>query len=200
MANPYGGFVPRGKTLLGSGAALTDRPDAEGITATFDDVDYDNPPKMRSLNKNTCILVRNASGISLLPGRMVRWKAAQRGKQVDGYTAATAAEAAGIVDEWLPTAGAADKDIFWILTDGVSRVLSDLVGDTDTNFSENDLLVAITAATSQATSAGRMKQADFTGATSLLADQIINAIGRAMSANTTSQTNRQVLMKVKKLF
>lgn len=154
--------------------------------------------KLRSARMVTCILVRNVSGIALLPGRLVRWQAAQRGKRVDGYTTTTAAEAAGVVDEWLPTAGVPNGDLFWLTVDGPTLVRTDLTGDTDTNFSEGDILVAITAVTSQATTAGRVRQADFTGAATgaTLADQITNRIGRAMSANTTGQTNRNVLADI----
>lgn len=173
----------------------------EGSIRVFRDFDPTDRLKLRSARDITCILVRNVSGIALLPGRIVRWKAAFRGKRVDGYTTTTAAEAAGVVDEWLPTAGVPDGDLFWLVVDGPSLVRSDLTGDAGTAFSEGAILIAVTAATSQATSAGRMTEADFTTAATgaTLGDQIVNRIGRAMSANTTSQTNRQVLVDVRLL-
>ena len=143
------------------------------------------------------MLVRNVSGIALLPGRICSWKALKRYKEVDGYTTTTAAEAAGVVDEFLPTAGAASNAIFWLAGHGPHLVRSDLTGGTDTNFSENARLVAITAVTSQSTTSGRMREDDTTGATTPLSDMIENLLGYAMSSNTTSQTNRLVLVDLK---
>jgi len=173
----------------------------EGSIRRFKDYDYvadTTMLKLRSAAMNTCVLVRNVSGINLLPGRAARWQAAMRGRRVDGYTTTLAAEAAGIVDEWLPPAGVPNGDLFWLLIDGNTLLRTDLAGDTGTDFSEGDILIAATAATSQATTAGRLRQADFDTAITglLLGNQIANRIGRAMSANTTAQTNRQLLAQV----
>lgn len=171
----------------------------EGSVRSFRDYDYvadTSMLKLRSARMNTCILVRNVSGIALLPGRVARWQAAQRGKRVDGYVTSLAAEAAGVVDEWLPTAGVPNGDLFWLLVDGCSLIRTDLAGDTGTDFAEGDILVAATAATSQSTTAGRVKQADFAVTEAVLANNITNRIGRAMSANTTAQTNRLLLADV----
>ena len=171
-----------------------------GIPCTFRDIDSSSTAKIkpkRSGAVTTGMLVRNVSGIALLPGRIVAWKTGKRYKEVDGYTTATAAEAAGVVDEHLPTSGAAANAIFWIFGKGPHLVLTDLTGDTDTNFSNGAVLAAITAVSSQSTTSGRMREADHTGATALLADMIRNEIGIAMSANTTGQTNRKVLVDLR---
>ena len=190
---------PRGSVALET-ADTTSLEDLLGTVREFPDIDSTSTSSLkvpRSGMTSTGMLVRNTSGIALLPGRICRWKAAKMFKEVDGYTTATAAEAAGVVDEQLPTAGAASNAIFWLFGKGPHLVRTDLTGDTDTNFSEFARLVAITAVTSQSTTAGRMREADTTGATTPLSDMIINLLGTALSASTTNQTNRLTLVDLR---
>lgn len=143
--------------------------------------------------------VRNVSGINLLPGRLVCFKntSGLYGSQVDGYPTTTAAQFAGVVDPFLPAAGVANNDIFWIVIAGPVLCLSPLTGNGDNVWSGGDALVAITAATSQCTTAGRLIAQDLTGATALLANQVQNKVGRAMSACTTAETNTSKLVYIR---
>ena len=146
-------------------------------------------------------LVRNVSGIALLPGRLVIYKAGFNDKRVDGYTSTTAQRAAGVVDPYLPTAGVPNGDLFWIVISGtvpVRRALSNSAADD----AENDVLYAITAATSQATTAGRFTRwvgtfsaAETTDGTAF--NVITNNIGRAMSACTTAGTNQNMAVRIR---
>lgn len=147
-------------------------------------------------------LVRNVSGITLLPGRLVIYKAGQQDKRVDGYTSTTAERAAGVVDPWLnATTGVPNGDLFWIVISGtvpVRRSLSNSAADD----AEGDTLYAITAATSQATTAGRFTRwvgtfsaAETTDGTA--AKILRNAIGLAMSACTTAGTNQQMAVRIR---
>ena len=146
-------------------------------------------------------LVRNVSGIALLPGRLAIYKAGQQDKRVDGYTNTTAQRAAGVVDPWLPAAGVPDGDVFWIVISGTvpaRRALSNSAADD----AEGDTLYAITAATSQATTAGRFTRwvGTFTAAETTdggAAAILSNNIGLAMSACTTAGTNQNKNVRIR---
>lgn len=140
-------------------------------------------------------LVRNKAGFALLPKRLVSFRASAGvyGSHVDGY-ADTTAEHSVPVDEYLPSTGVADNDLFYVVIEGPALCLTDLAGGANNLFSAGDNLVALTAATSGATTAGRVAPQDLTGATSTLALQVQNRIGRALTAKTTGNTNADVLI------
>lgn len=91
---------------------------------------------MQSNRPVECICVKNVSGGALLPGQVVKFKAAATSGQFSGgiigevdatATTTNATPAAnglvGIVDEYLPAAGVADKEVFWLVVRGPSTVL-----------------------------------------------------------------------------
>lgn len=166
----------------------------------FEDVDYTNDEThtLRSGNNVRCRVVRNISGGALLPRTLVTPAATGTSgysgyfNEVDGNARTTAVKCYP-VDEWLPAAGVRDDDIFFVVVQGPCTLLTDLAGGANNSISVGDNLVGLTAATSGATTSGRVAPADFSGATSLLANQIVNRIGRAMSAKTTGQTNDSIL-------
>lgn len=147
----------------------------------------------RSDNQVHAILVRNVSGITLTPGRTVSWKAGFRGRRIDGFTTTTAQEVAGVVDDQLPAAGVANNDLFWLIVKGPVLLKTPLAGGAGNVFAEGDVLVALTAATSQATTAGRPAVLA-SAATTNTAAAIINRFARVMSAMTTGQTNQNMLV------
>ena len=102
------------------------------------------------------------------------------------------------MDEFLPTAGVPANDLFWIVVEGPTNILSDLAGADNNVVNIGGILVALTAATSQCTTAGRVMPQDITGATSVLANAVQNRIGRALSARTTANTNADILVNVTK--
>jgi hypothetical protein len=150
-----------------------------------------------------CRIVRNRSGIALLPGRVVSYALTAAGYAtglaVDGYTTVTAGRPAGVVDEYLPTAGVPNGDLFFIVIEGPTSIRSSLSGNATNVFAVGDVAVALTAATSQATTAGRIAPQDLTGATAPLANQVQNALGYAMSAATTANTNQLVRFDLMRL-
>lgn len=167
------------------------------------DYDYTTQPSgAKGLRTNRFVQlmpVRNVSGIALLPRRNVVFKAGKFGLEVDGYGTTDNAEFAGVVDEYLPSTGAAANSIFYIVVEGPTTILTNLANGETNSFAEGARLGVLTAATSQATTAGRFQQALFiatvqTGKTVL--DAAWNARVRALSANTTNQTNRQVLVEI----
>lgn len=200
----------RGETFYNLFAASTqstsDGTQFEGKEWVFEDV---NPQTKayRSGQFVTCRAVRNVSGIALLPGRVARFAAGALaangppggvfGGQVDGYVNNnldfTSLNAWGYpVDEFLPTAGVQNNDLFWVVVQGPAGVKTDLATLTQ-SILVGDMVVAQTAVTSQATTAGRI--VDVGASTSnqtYLAFAVRNFIGYAMSgpagAATTAAT------------
>lgn len=203
MFTPGSPILLRGQTYQqGQTISTSDLPlvAMEGLEASFMDIDPSDKTKPRSGELVTCRLVRNSSGIALLPKRVVAYASGYLGKRVDGYTRTTAVWGAGVVDEFLPSAGAQNNDLFWIVTRGNTQVLTDLAASEQASIAEGGILVALTAATSQATTAGRVAAHTFTLTETPLANMILNHFGRALSANTTGQTDRSLLARVNFIF
>ena len=147
-------------------------------------------------------VVRNSSGIALLPKRLASFEVDatdpdQWGRRCAGYSTTTAAEGHPI-DEYLPAAGVVDNDLFYVIMDGPAVVLTSL-SDLAADAAAGDWFVSITGATSQATTSGRLSlttlvTTNSTGAA--LFNQVVNRIGRALSAATTQNTNFDVLVEV----
>jgi hypothetical protein len=70
----------------------------------------------------TCIAVRNTSGTVLLPGTVVKFKKAAILDEVDGPAAAATDAPLGVVDEYLPAAGVANNDVFWLVVSGPTAI------------------------------------------------------------------------------
>lgn len=181
----------------------------EGIIKTFKDLDYtasssntSGVATPRSGGEVTCILVRNSSGVALLPKRLVTWKVGQRGKQVDGYADFCPDRAiAGVVDEFLPATGVAANDYFWLTVKGPSLVLTSTTADGTNVIEVDDWLVNSTGGDSTGTTvSGRAIPAVSVAGmtTNITFGQSLNLykFGRAMSAKTTANTNANVLVYV----
>lgn len=165
-----------------------------GRVFEMEDYDMDNFPKKRTEHRVCVRLVKNSAGIALTPGRLVRYKAGTNRTEVDGYTTTTAAEIGGVVDEWLPAAGVANGSYFYVVIHGPTTVKTSLAANAENVINEGDVLVSLTGATSGATTSGRVATQDLTGATDVLGNQVQNALGRALSAKTTANTNTDVLV------
>lgn len=175
----------------------------------FEDIDYTpgtvGAKPARTNRQVRCRLVKNVSGIALLPKRLVRFKQSgvNYGAQVDGY-GAVGAERVYPVDEFLPAAGVPDQAYFWIVVDGPAKMLTPLAGaDFNGAIAEGSVLVALTAATSGATTAGRVAVVNTTASTqtadySFAENNATNWIGRALTALTTGNTNADCLVEVGK--
>ena len=163
-------------------------------------VNDDNPTDgtSRSSRQRKLKCVRNTAAVALLPKYLATYEsvAGKIGQTVDGLHDVEATERpAGFVDEYLPSGGVIDDDVFYIVVEGpavgkVSRVAAEAV------ITLNDRLIGATAVTSGSTSAGRVKTIDLTGATTPLANQIMHSLGRALSARTTADTGADILIDV----
>lgn len=166
-----------------------------GAIKQFPDV---NPStgKVRSNRLKTCVAVRNASGGALLPKRVVRFKLSAGTavfSEVDGYAAVAGEERVGIVDEHLPASGVASNDVFWVTVEGPTEVAHALSG---TEVAVGDRLAAITAATSGATTSGRVKPVTYAAAASTnLGEAGLGVIGVACSAGATTGGNILAIVK-----
>lgn len=202
MADLHHPPFQRGETF---GAATTsDGPDLEGREFWFEDIDYDNTTsaaKPRRSNREVlCRVVRNRSGIALVPRQLVQYSTTPNewGRRVTGYARVGAGNVAGVVDEYVPSAGVANEDLFYIVRYGPAECRT---GTTGVTLSVGDRLVCITAANSTATNAtqgnaGHCSTPDYTGATQTLAENIMNVIGRAMST-TTDSASQAVLVDMR---
>lgn len=147
-------------------------------------------------------IVRNVSGVAILPRQLCMFKGGFYGDQVDGLATTTACEGYP-ADEFLPSAGCANNDLFYVTVEGCAECLTDLAGGANNSFTAttagvNSWVVALTAVTSQSTTAGRIAPQDTSGATTALAKQIQHRIGLCLSALTTTQTNAALLVYLKK--
>lgn len=153
-----------------------------------------------------CRLVRNNSGITLLPKKMVRLDPANPGR-VLGYVTNTG-QVGYPVDEFLPASGVPHGDLFWIVVEGPAMTLTPFTG---AEFGGADIAtgVILTSITTTAGSTqtgttsenGRVAQYLTVAATtaaqwSLVQNVMTNWHGRALSARTTAETNADILMDV----
>lgn len=156
----------------------------------FEDIDP-GTGLMRTNEKVRCRAVRNTSGINLEPARLASFSVAagEYGINCPGYVTGTALEGYPI-DEYLPAAGVVDDDIFWMVIEGPARIKTSLAGAAVNVIGNGSIVVAATAATSQATTAGRIEITLLPTATTGVtqARQVLNRIGRALTAATTANT------------
>lgn len=106
--------MPRGKTMTSVGASMV------GLEKEWPDVNWGStervkPPRTGGLVK--CMLVYNAHTAAVTPGLVVTWTAGYWGKRT-GAPCGAGAIGAGIVDEYLPSAGAAAGSYYWLVRKG----------------------------------------------------------------------------------
>jgi len=112
----------RGQTL-----GVTDASQGSAVTGSqkvFTDTDPRTSNASVHLSNRLvhCIAVRNTSGGALLPGAVVKFKKAAILDEVDGAAAAATDAPLGVVDEYLPAAGVANNDVFWLVVAGPTAI------------------------------------------------------------------------------
>jgi hypothetical protein len=175
-------------------------PDWPGVEKWFPDEN----PSTGSRRSNRAVLrrlVRNSSGINLKPKRLARFKVGTLGAEVDGYTHTSAQGSYCVLDEFLPAAGVRNGDICWAVIRGPTTVITAIAADATNVINQGDLVIAASGATSQSDPfAGRAAVYSINAATT--ADQTLNlqgaihSLGRAMSAQTTANTDVDLLVDV----
>lgn len=153
---------------------------------------------VRSGRVKTCVVVKNTSGITLLPKRVVRFAVGTAGlapfTTVDGYSSVTNEERVGVVDEFLPATGVANGEAFWVTVEGPTEVAVALSG---ADVVVGDRLAAITAAASTGTTAGRVTKSAVAAGTQLGNDNSLGVLGRACSAGATTGSNVLAIVKTR---
>lgn len=131
-----------------------------GAVKEFTDI---NPTTgvIRSNRRKVCVAVRNTSGAALLPKKLVTFSGIG---SADGQNTVAGNEFVGVVDEFLPAAGVAANDVFWVTIEGPTEVVADAA------VTAGNAVACDTAATAGAATAGRVVATT------------TNAIGRAISA------------------
>ncbi len=197
MTNASTTLPKRGQTLLsGAGRTLASTGQAtalEGRIKEFPDIDSESTETrevLRSQRPVTMVLVRNVSGTTLYRGRICRWASGYRGKRVDGYGYVDHEEVAGVVDECVSSNGVVNNDLFWMAVKGPHLIRKSPTAGAENLITAGDLLTALTAASSQAVTAGFPQPAIHAATTNVtnVMSIAINQIGRAMSSSTTNQT------------
>lgn len=191
---------PLGETFYGTDGTIDSNNlggvNLEGKEWVFEDV-HPTTGIVRTGRSKRCRIVRNVSGINLLPKRLGRFRlvGTDYGHEIDGYTVVN--EEGYPIDEYLPAAGVRDDDLFWITIEGPAVCVT--TRDPASDGAVIDVggwVVAETAATSQsATTAGHVQAVDF-ATTDALATVVVNRVGRAMSAKTTDDTGTDILIDV----
>lgn len=152
-------------------------------------------------------LVKNEATVALTPKKLVRYSttAGEYGTVVDGFCRTTAEDWAGVVDEFLPTAGAAVDSYFYIVVEGPTKVVTPDAGSAfNGDITVGAALVAATAAASTGSTAGRVQVQNITAGSqdtdmSSVINNAMNALGRALSAATTGNTATDILAEIGRL-
>ena len=186
MAVQEEGLFSRGFTYKAT--AITDGNRYEGMERYFDDRGNLTQPGARTVGNRLvkCRLVRNTSGGALLPGHVVPFNYANGtpGTQVNADAGALAIPG-GVVDEWLPAAGVANNDLFWLVIEGISKVLV----TTGTTIALGDVLVT--------NGSGAVATIAAAPATPTAAQQaVLGRVGTAIQAVTTAAAGAQILVDV----
>lgn len=197
MSKQESPVFPRGDTFFGIGGTVdsTSGLQHEGQEYVHEDVNFSNTSSVKPHRTELPVvtrIVRNANANAALPKRVVVLKSTNHG-QIDGHCTVEAQGPCVVVDEHLPSAGCPQNDLCHVVVQGPSLVTNSLAASTIT---AGDRVVAATAATAGATTAGRVKSQDTSGATTALANNVQNAIGVAVSTTTT--TGADVLINVRR--
>lgn len=184
---------PRGQTAFsGNTPNANDFSQWLGKTWVFEDLDYNasmtvsgSAKPARSGRFVKCMAVRNVSGGALLPKMLAHMNVSGSGvnflQEVDGYPSAVG-QLCYPVDEFLPAAGVANNDVFWVVVKGPAMCITDSAGDT--NISIGSMVVPGVG------TAGRVVDQDTTVVTGPgLYNQIQGAIGRAIKAVNAVSTD-----------
>jgi len=145
--------------------------------------------------------VKNSSGINLLPGMAVAWKASEIGTGIGGYQRTSGEAIAGIVDDWLPSAGVRTGDYFYVIIEG--EALGKMALSQDADIAQGDIVwCGLTQANSTGnTTTGRITKAPTTFTATQTTDGTLwlaarNSFARALSAVSSSSTGQNILIEV----
>lgn len=178
---------PRGSTFYQATPTDTSAhaKDLEGKEYVDNDMNYGNADYAgyRTGREVRLRIVRNVTGSAMLPKRIARMKvdgtAYEFAGQVNGY-ADTVGQIGYPIDEFLPAAGVADDDLFYVVIKGPAMCTTAAAGDT--NISTGSKVIPSTD--------GKVIDQDTTVAAGAATfNQIQGAIGRAILAVNATDSN-----------
>ena len=178
--------------------------ESDGAEYIVSDHDYsvdDNPMGsgvLRSGFRRRIRCVYNDTGFTLYGKYTVQFSTAagEFGTYISGYT--VDADGHGYpLSEWTPDSGLPDKHQGWVVTGGPAMCITSTAGDAGNEFTVGGAVGIDGAASSQGTtSAGRVGAPAFATTQAVLANAVLNVVGRAMEAKTTGNTNDDLLVLV----
>lgn len=179
---------PRGRTAftaLGQSVASTDGANLVGRVVTFQDMDWSaSPATPRSEHLVHCLIVRNTSGGPLLPKFLAQVSTTYAAA---GYCATTGGEGFPI-DEFLPAAGVAANDLFYVVIGGPAKCLTDIAATNGNLIAVGDWISALTAAASTAATSGATSNNITAGRVQMEAGTVAALLATATSGNTDITT------------
>lgn len=143
-------------------------------------------------------VVRNKSGVNLLPKRIARYRTNSDSPletAIDSYTTGVGDVPAGVIDEFLPAAGVPPNDLFYIVLAGPTQVITEDTGAVAVAI--GTILVPATGTGSLTADAGKVVQQDLTGTTAALGNNVQNKVGRSNAAATTNTATISIVAKIK---
>jgi hypothetical protein len=168
-------------------------------TADFSTITSNSTATLRSAMVVVGMIVKNSGAAVLYPKHLCIWKTGCTGTEVNGRICTTAGQAAGFVDEHVVSTGVPVSDNFLLIVNGPCLGVTDLAGGANNLIPAESELYGLTAATSNATTSGRVYPLDGTFTATQTTDGTaakvaLNRVGRAISAKTTGQTNGDIYL------
>jgi hypothetical protein len=105
------------------------------------------------------------------------------------------------IDEYLPSAGVVANDLCYVCVEGPSECITGLAADATNSIAAGAVVVGLVGSTTSAPTSGKIgAQISLGGATTPLSYEVQHALGRALSAKTTSQTSGAILVMLGKKY
>jgi hypothetical protein len=174
----------------------------EGQIVYLPDTDPSDTKKRRSQSDVVAKVVRNVSGESLLPKRLVTYSSGFHGKRVGGYSVEVDQfNIAGVVDDHLPSTGVQNNDLFYVIIGGPVLVTTSASAMTNHASAQGAVVYAQTASNSTGatgtTTAGRITGISATTDQGEDLSHVVTPIGVAKSAIAAGDTAQDKLIDVK---
>jgi hypothetical protein len=139
-------------------------------------------------------IVRNTSGANLVPSKIAVFDLSDPTEcKVNGYSFAVGDRPAGIIDEFLPAAGVPPNDLFYLVVEGPSKVLT--VNAALTALAIGDKVVPGTGTGLLTADAGKIQKQDLTGVTAALANNIQHVVGYSEQVQAATNTLTKINVK-----
>ena len=174
----------------------------EGQVVYLPDTDPSDTKVRRSNNDVIARVVRNSSGETLLPKRLVTYSSGFHGRRVGGYSVEVDQfNIAGVVDDHLPSTGVQNNDLFYVIIGGPCLVTTSVSAMTNAASAQGAVVYAQTASNSTGatgtTTAGRIQGISATTDQGEDLSFVVTPVGIANTAIAVSDQAVDKLIDVK---